>query len=497
MDSLVYHQLRFPPMNIHESESYKYDVLHDNIKETHRHAYLIESFYSGSIVTHFSGILYACLPKPYVNVYGIKTDDSTFEGSELLAMLRTIDDVEARVHRVLDDFAQFIQEHRHKWSVIQLYTIETTYLLYRIHFRFLQSTHTCGQRKYQEDLIPAAPTAPDTVPEQTQHQEDNRDDHYSFMLDPTDPGTAIRLQKSRDDLVALVDDLEAILNADNDSSTTLKSTDRTSLLPHGLMVAAFETSAQLLMLCYQLDSCHHIYDTMAKLLDIGIIQDTFQPSSPAMKNVRHRLKMFMKQHQTPTTPWNRKHPSTSTATETNHPLSSQQFDDTDIDLHDIYSNMEMQSFLYLQPVESFQQHHHQQQHFIESISTSLSLPSSSPLSSISYVETPLASSPIGSSLSTSSSSSLGFHSTTITNTLMDPSLVQTQQQLILHPPPLPQAQLLHPPNENVWLQGSTLCQPWDDSSLIDWDSMVVQGLPSEELLSLLDQEHTFPGPMPF
>ncbi|KAI8341912.1 hypothetical protein BC941DRAFT_414866 [Chlamydoabsidia padenii] len=508
VDTLVCHQLPFPPMNIHESESYQYDLLHNNINDKQRHAYLIESFYSGSVVTHFSGILYACLPKPYINVYGIKTHDSTFEGSEPLTMLRNIDNVETRVHTVLDDFARFIQQHRHQWSTIQTYTIETSYRLYRIHFRFLQPIYTCGQRKYQEDLIPAAPTfdsATDHHQQQQQEQQkDNMGDHSGFMLDLTDPGIATRLKQSRDDLIALADDLETIIkmsnndnnnNNNSDGSTAFKSMDRTSLLPHGLQVAAFETCAHLLMLNYQLDPCQHIFDTMVKLQDLEKLQDIILPSPQSMKNVRQQLKTFIKLHQQVST----LKPQHLSSSLDQQQQQQQQQDDDDL----LHANSNM--LFSLQPVELLKQ-------LNPSISTPL--PSSSPHSSISYYEAPLASSPIASTLSSSSSSSIASTShvahppdsyTTHYADIMSmidssPSLQTTiQQQKIIHPLPLPPPPPLqsHGHDENQWYRPTNEGQQvWDDASLIDWDSMVVQEVPYE-LLSFLNQTQSLQGQMPF
>ncbi|ORZ06629.1 hypothetical protein BCR42DRAFT_426857 [Absidia repens] len=504
VDSLVCHQRSFPPMNIYESESYQHDTLH-NFSVTSRQAYLTESFYSGAVVTHYSGILFACLPKPYVNVYGIKTEDSTFEGSELLTMLRSIKDVETRVHMVLDDFKQFIQQQRRKWTTIQLYTIETSYRLYRIHFRFLQSTHTCGKRKYQEDLIPAPAI-----------DEDNNTRggcHFNFMANPADHGNAVRLQQVLDDLLPMVDELEAILTEDTTTPNDFKSMDRTTLLPYDLMVTVYETSVQLLIVNYQLDPSQRIYDTMAKLLTIAKLQDTYQPPSAAMKNVRQRLKLFMKHHHH-TPPADATTTTTSIKEQGDHlstqhsspplpslPPQSNRTDDDVIynnEAETIDLNLDIQPF-YLHPLMQQQQQNYQYQLIGDptwSVSSS-SLPSQlSPFIPYFYQHQQqqqqqqqqllAASSPMASSSSSSSSLSSSSH------------LPQYSDTHAAMTEPITELQQKCKDNNQV----STVIGPsvmWDDpSSFIDWDNMMTQTLhPYGAPFSFFDQEHQDLGNIPF
>lgn len=267
LDSLVCHEQLLPPMNVHESLSYQHNLAHGNVNEAGNHSYMIESFYSGAVVTLFTGIIYACLPRAYFTLYGLKSRDSTFEGSELLTVLRSIDNVETRIHTVLDDFYTFIQQYRRKWTPIQLYTIETTYRLYRIHSHFLQPILASGFRKYQEEPLS---TKPRLDPSASNRLND---------LDPANPDTAIRLHHARKNVLALVDDLETLL---------LTHHPLNAFLPHDLMVAAFETATQLLMLSYPLNPSKQLYDTMKKLLTFHLTP------SAALKNVQHQLKTFLR-----------------------------------------------------------------------------------------------------------------------------------------------------------------------------------------------------------
>ncbi|SAM00479.1 hypothetical protein [Absidia glauca] len=272
VDSLVYHEQLLPPMNMHESLSYQHNLAHGNVNGTGNHSYMIESFYSGAVVTLFTGIFYACLPKAYFTLYGLKTDDSTFKGSDLLTILRSIDNIETRLHTVLDNFYTFIQHHRRKWTTIQLYTIETTYRLYRIHSQFLQPILARGLRKHQEDPLSARPGLDPTASSPLND------------LNPANPDTALRLQHARNDILALVDDLETLLLTHNNRPAY-------TLLPHDIMIAAFETATQLLMLSYPSDPSNQLYDAMKKLLTIHLTP------SPALKNVQHQLKTFLKRHE--------------------------------------------------------------------------------------------------------------------------------------------------------------------------------------------------------
>jgi hypothetical protein len=141
----------------------------------------------------------------------------------------------------------------------------------------------------------------------------------------------------------MVDDLEEILMFDSDNnhnSNDTKPLNQASLLPHDIMVSAFETSARLLMLSYQIDHLKQTHDTMNKLLAISHLQDTHQPPSTSTKNVRYRLKVFLKRH-----------PLASTTTQQNQHNNGHS-DSTP-------TNSMTQGLLYLYPPNVIQQ---QQQH---------------------------------------------------------------------------------------------------------------------------------------
>ncbi|KAI8093163.1 uncharacterized protein BX664DRAFT_384635 [Halteromyces radiatus] len=301
MDSLVANNRSFPPMNIYESQSCQHDMLHNNIDDLERTASRIECAYTNAVVVHFSGILYACLPKPYFNIFGLRTEESTFEGSEFLTILRSIDNVETRLQTVLDDFDRFIQQHRHLWTDLQLYVIETSYHLYRVHFHFLHPTLTCGKRKYQEDLIPM-PVLDD---DDDDNDNSNKSKDRCFMVDPTDPAIAARLQQVLGDVIVMVDNYDALLAMNHTTATIITPTmdqASTSSLPHELMVTVFETCAQLLILSFQAHPAQQIRECMIKLLTASKKHDIYHPPTASLKNVRQQLKLFLKNHHPTTVP---------------------------------------------------------------------------------------------------------------------------------------------------------------------------------------------------
>ncbi|CAO3633997.1 unnamed protein product [Cunninghamella blakesleeana] len=274
VDSLIQHQRPFPPANIADSLSFLYDHTHGNSKVTNQCSYVYETYHAGAVISYYTGIIYACLPKSTVNVFGHPTQHFVFTGSHLLSSLRKINDIETRLYTILDDFAKFIESQKYQWSSIQLYTIRMTYLLYRIHFRFLRPAIKNGKVKYQEDLIPdISPT-----------------DFSCLNLD--DPDTVERLRKVLPDLLELVNDLEQILIGD----TIIKSVQDRIFLPGEVIVSSFETCVQLLMWNYQLQPTKVIHDALIKLSIVSKKRNEYRAAKIALKNISQRLHLFLKRH---------------------------------------------------------------------------------------------------------------------------------------------------------------------------------------------------------
>ncbi|CAO3628466.1 unnamed protein product [Cunninghamella echinulata] len=276
VDSLINHRRPFPPTNIADSLSFLYDQSHNNVKSANQISYIYETYYAGAVISYYSGILFACLPKPPINIFGLPTSPCVFTGSPLLTSLRDVEDLETRLFIILDDFGNFIQQQKYQWSSIQLYTIHMTHLLYRIQFRFLRFYLTSGKVKEQEDLIPDATEPPI---------------NYT-CIDVNDTDTIRRLQKVLPDLLTLVDDLENILIGD----TIIKTVQHRIFLPGEVIVASFETCVQLLMMNYQAQPTKAVHDALIKLSIVSNKRDEYRAAKIALKNISQRLHIFLKRH---------------------------------------------------------------------------------------------------------------------------------------------------------------------------------------------------------
>ncbi|KAG1139086.1 hypothetical protein G6F37_008854 [Rhizopus arrhizus] len=147
-ESLLFHNQPFPPASAYTSASYQYDVLHNNHMPASR-VHLIECFHLEMVINYFSSKLFICLPTAKDNVFDIpiqKTDKN-------LALLPFQNEDEEttryRIQLVLDDFSMFIEQEKHRWSPRQLFTIETTYRLYCIHFSFMKPKNTSSLLRYE------------------------------------------------------------------------------------------------------------------------------------------------------------------------------------------------------------------------------------------------------------------------------------------------------------------------------------------------------------
>ncbi|KAI9474214.1 MAG: hypothetical protein EXX96DRAFT_529388 [Benjaminiella poitrasii] len=114
--------------------------------------------------------LFACLPKTEYNLVGGRTQPTPpltpqeerrlQEHETLLRLIQTDDEqhghggagasgkIDARVQLALNQFASFIIDHKHEWSFQQLFTIETTYYLYCIHFSSLKERNVVGPIRF-------------------------------------------------------------------------------------------------------------------------------------------------------------------------------------------------------------------------------------------------------------------------------------------------------------------------------------------------------------
>ncbi|ORX59375.1 hypothetical protein DM01DRAFT_1404949 [Hesseltinella vesiculosa] len=299
-DCMVLHPtFDFPPCNAAQSISYQHDLAHcDGGRTTSQRSFFIESWYVGSVICHFSSLVYACLPRRKV---GLFDDPSSIynDQTHYLALIRSIESIEARIYVVLDDFCFFIQQHRHQWTAAQMYMIETTYRLYLVHCRFLKpkvnldQPYTSVSDNASTGYLPAI-TLEDLA-----------------WLDPSDPDLARRMSRALPQVFCLVQDLRSIL-------TELAPGD----LPWDFMLPAFETASVLLLAQRSLSlTDQRVAEAIAALLRLTSLVECVHP---AARLLQQRLKSALKRvdHASCGSLWNAP-TSSSFATQTFDPMTPQ------------------------------------------------------------------------------------------------------------------------------------------------------------------------------
>ncbi|KAI8376129.1 uncharacterized protein BYT42DRAFT_516890 [Radiomyces spectabilis] len=226
---LVECKIPFPPMNIHQSASYQFDSANNNVHFMRTYPYILESFYTSAVISHFSCQLLLLLPAMRGNIFDTnKPRPSPPESFEKL---------ESGLHGVLHEFAAFIDKTSKQWSVQQLYTIETVWLLYTIQCQFLRRT----LRMMKEKNAFA----------------DGNDDisiildkeWYQLLdpiyLDPADPDVAVRIQNILPTVFKMVDKTNHFL------ASPAHYYDDRMLAPSEIILSSIEMASRILILRYQ------------------------------------------------------------------------------------------------------------------------------------------------------------------------------------------------------------------------------------------------------
>ncbi|KAI8149417.1 hypothetical protein BJV82DRAFT_662721 [Fennellomyces sp. T-0311] len=236
----------FPPPNIDASTSYQFDKENHNHRLFKSYPYLIESFYSASVISRFSGKLFMFFPEAKANFFRrrpctIPTSDSST--STALLQLNHVD-VEDALNDILHAFGTFIQQNREQWSYQQQYTIEATYIMYRIHFSFLK--------------LFVLTARPDGIYESRPTSGGHRLGRIPVMI----PTTNVDMETEID-----LNDIEVVIRMHLVVPMAIQLVTMTTdfladpanfshkpeWLPHGVIASSLETSAKILMLKYRRD----------------------------------------------------------------------------------------------------------------------------------------------------------------------------------------------------------------------------------------------------
>lgn len=223
----------FPPASIHDSASYKFDRSNGNLRMFKSYHYLVETYFTESVITQYSSRLFMYFPESDYNLFRVPQYINALS-SHSTALSAPIIDIEQALKNVLINFETFIHEHKHEWSPLQVFSIESTYLLYKIHFSFLR-LYVSTARLQPDNRLGLAPIAT------------RSDRHTEDTLDLDDIDVIIRLHSVVPIAVELLDKMKILL--DNPANYCCHP----EWLPHGLMASCLETSARILMLKYRRD----------------------------------------------------------------------------------------------------------------------------------------------------------------------------------------------------------------------------------------------------
>lgn len=240
------------------------------------------------VITYFSSKLFACLPKTEQNLFGCPTTPPNPPSiGELLqqqynVLIQLLDAaaaanshydtmVDYQIQRVLTDFKAFIDQESHQWSSFQLYMIESTYLLYCIHFKFIRSQNDIAPIRYHKIISD---------------------------LNLADTRNTTRITKLWPKTQRLIYKLQTFLYEHSNALDELDEK-RIALLPLGLMLTSLETTMRLMTFHYQLDPQNQeILDQLRNLYSISN-EDIWNHCGPVAKTIQKKFKEFLKFHQIP------------------------------------------------------------------------------------------------------------------------------------------------------------------------------------------------------
>ncbi|KAI9321491.1 hypothetical protein BX666DRAFT_2023620 [Dichotomocladium elegans] len=224
-----------PPATVAASASYQFDMANNNYRLYKSFNYMFETFFIESVIAHFSSLLFLFFPESDDNLFRIRKsalDTRFLEGFQTIAAPDI--NIEGALKMTLLQFKAYIDRNKHEWTPLQVYTIESTYLLYEIHFSFLKAYVTTAKLKH-DHLQGEVPIA-------------TRADRYMHEpLDMDDIDVILRLYQAAPLASLIVERMMSFL--DNPKSYS----HHVNWLPHSLMASCLETGAHILILKYHRD----------------------------------------------------------------------------------------------------------------------------------------------------------------------------------------------------------------------------------------------------
>lgn len=135
-----YHEHPYPPASIYESKSYQHDMEYNNPVLFKHYFYLVETFYIKAVVARMTSKMlfylpHRSIPKPLYKAIRRMDGQYVFQHYP-----KENPKIKEGVAKVLNEFKQFIQENKSRWSSLQTFTFEIFHSFYAICLSFLRDS---------------------------------------------------------------------------------------------------------------------------------------------------------------------------------------------------------------------------------------------------------------------------------------------------------------------------------------------------------------------
>ncbi|RCH80345.1 hypothetical protein CU098_002780 [Rhizopus stolonifer] len=229
------------------SKSYQLDVESDNPRPLESYRYLIETFYIKSVIARFSCKIALALPNEFSGE-PTKAPDIIKKHFKIPKDAPLVESVESSLQKILDEFKEFNQQNCHNWSPLQIYTLDLSYLFYRICITFVHS-NTLSQNDHRHTFI-------------------LYDLHSLKPLDLTNVKNILDINKVLPESFEVIDkSLVYLRNFDVHS-------EQSDFLSRGIVISSIDAAAQVLMYSYQVaptDKVRHYLELAETILTMPVI----------------------------------------------------------------------------------------------------------------------------------------------------------------------------------------------------------------------------------